>query len=167
MTLAERCRSIDALLLDMDGVLTDGGIVFSNQGSEIKHFFVRDGSAIKAWQKRQKQVGILSGRASDVTLQRAKDLGITTVIQDRTDKQPGFESILDHWQLTKERIAYLGDDIPDVPILKQVGLAVAVADACPEVLGVAHYVTRSPGGRGAVREAIELILRCQGHWSIG
>lgn len=167
MTLSERCRNIDALLLDLDGVLTDGGIVFADPGGEIKHFFVRDGSAIKLWQKRGKPVGILSGRASTVTTQRARDLGITTVIQDRADKGPGFEQIRGLWGVPAERMAYIGDDLPDVPILRQVGLAVAVADACPEVLRAAHYVTRQPGGRGAVRETVELILRSQGLWFEG
>jgi 3-deoxy-D-manno-octulosonate 8-phosphate phosphatase (KDO 8-P phosphatase) len=165
MTLADRCRPIEVLVLDVDGVLSDGGIAYSDEGAETKAFFVRDGSGIKLWQKAGKRVALLSGRAAPMTLTRAKELGIDLVVQDSTDKRPGFERILTEMRAEPRHVAYVGDDVPDVPILRRCGLAAAVADACPEVLRAAQFVTRAPGGRGAAREVIELILRCQGRWS--
>src|SRR4051794_20037621 len=164
MTLAQRCRNISALILDVDGVLTGGGIVYAADGREIKEFFVRDGWAIKTWQKMGLQVGILSGRHSEVTSLRAKELGITWVEQGNTDKGPGFGRLLMRMNVEPGAIAYLGDDLPDVPLLRLCGLSIAPADACPEARREAHYVTRSAGGRGAAREAVEVILRCQGRW---
>lgn len=159
MTLAERCRRIEALLLDVDGVLSEGGIVWSGDAIETKRFFVRDGLGMKHWQARGKKLALLSGRPSVPTRVRAKELGVTSVVQDRSDKVPGFKQLCSELAVTPEQVAYLGDDTPDVPILEQVGLAIAVADACPEVIRVAHYVTRAPGGQGAAREVIDLILK--------
>jgi 3-deoxy-D-manno-octulosonate 8-phosphate phosphatase (KDO 8-P phosphatase) len=164
MTLAQRCRHISALILDVDGVLTAGGIVFAADGREIKEFFVRDGWAMKTWQKAGLQLGILSGRMSEVTALRAKELGIALVEQGNTDKGPGFGRLLVRMNVDASAVAYVGDDVPDVPLLRLAGLSIAPADACAEARRSAHHVTRSPGGRGAVREAIELILRCQGRW---
>lgn len=164
MTLAERCRNISALILDVDGVLTAGGIVYADDGREIKAFFVRDGWAIKAWQRAGLQVGILSGRDSEVTALRATELGITFVEQGSSDKVPGFGRLLMRMQVKPPAVAYVGDDMPDVPLLRVSGLGVAPAGACPDAARASHYVTRSPGGAGAVREAAELILRCQGRW---
>jgi 3-deoxy-D-manno-octulosonate 8-phosphate phosphatase (KDO 8-P phosphatase) len=164
MTLAERCRLISALILDVDGVLTDGGIIYAAGGREIKEFFVRDGWAIKTWQKLGLSLGILSGRDSVVTALRAKELGIALVEQGHSDKGPGFDRLLARMGVEALAVAYVGDDMPDVPVLRWCGLSVAPADACAAARGAAHYVTRSAGGRGAVREAIELILRSQGRW---
>jgi 3-deoxy-D-manno-octulosonate 8-phosphate phosphatase (KDO 8-P phosphatase) len=162
LTLAERCRQIEALILDVDGVLSDGGIVWAGDAIESKTFFVRDGLAIKLWHAKGKKLALLSGRPSLPTNVRAKELGIAALNQDRSDKQPGFAKLLAELETTAERTAYVGDDAPDAPILRQVGLAVAVADACPDALRVAHYITQAPGGRGAVRETVELIMRAQG-----
>jgi 3-deoxy-D-manno-octulosonate 8-phosphate phosphatase (KDO 8-P phosphatase) len=164
LTLADRCRAIELLVLDVDGVLSDGGIAYTDPGVESKEFFVRDGSGIKLWRRAGKRVALLSGRAAQTTLVRAKELGVDAVVQDADDKRPGFARLLRDLQVEPRQVAYLGDDVPDVPILQQCGLAAAVADACPDVLRVAHFVGRAPGGRGAVRELIELILRCQGLW---
>jgi YrbI family 3-deoxy-D-manno-octulosonate 8-phosphate phosphatase len=164
MTLADRCRKIELLLLDVDGVLSDGAITYAADGHEIKSFFVRDGSAIKLWQQRGKQLAILSGRTSRCTAIRAAELGIELVFQSGPDKLPGLHEALSRTDLQPEQAGFVGDDLPDVPILHNCGLAVAVPNACPEVLRAAHFVTQAPGGRGAVREVVELLLRCQGLW---
>ena len=166
MTLAERCARIEFLLLDVDGVLTDGGIIYDDNGQELKQFHVRDGSALKYWQLAGKRAGILTGRTSKVVEVRAKELGIAPVIQGATDKLAAYRDMLTRLGLQAQQAAFVGDDLPDIPVLRHCGLAVAVADACPEVLAEAHFVTRALGGKGAVREAIEFILRSQGHWTI-
>jgi 3-deoxy-D-manno-octulosonate 8-phosphate phosphatase (KDO 8-P phosphatase) len=164
LTLAQRCRPIELLLLDVDGVLSDGAIIHSDQRSELKNFHVRDGSGIKYWQRAGKQAAILSGRTSLTTNLRAAELGIELVIQGPPDKLPGYQNLLDRLRMRPAQVAFIGDDLPDLPILKECGLAVCVPDGSPDLLPHVHYVTRSPGGRGAVREAVELILRCQGKW---
>jgi len=158
---------ITALILDVDGVLTNGDIVYSAEGHEIKSFHVRDGSAIKLWQKAGKRVGLLSGRTSAVTSLRAKELCIETVEQGNAEKGPGFHRLLQQWNVEPTTVAYIGDDIVDVSIMKQVGLAIAPADACIEAIQSAHFVTRQPGGRGAVREAIKWMLHSQNLWPTG
>jgi 3-deoxy-D-manno-octulosonate 8-phosphate phosphatase (KDO 8-P phosphatase) len=164
LTVPQRCRQIEMLLLDVDGVLTDGRIVYADNGMEIKSFHVRDGSGLKIWQREGKRAGIITGRRSQVVEVRAAELGLEPVIQGAADKLAAFETILAQAGLPCEHAAYIGDDLPDLPVLCRCGLAVAVADACPEVTARAHYVTRAAGGHGAVREAIELILRAQGRW---
>jgi 3-deoxy-D-manno-octulosonate 8-phosphate phosphatase (KDO 8-P phosphatase) len=166
MTLSVRCRLITALILDVDGVLTGGEIVYAEPAQEIKAFHVRDGAAIKLWQKAGHQIGILSGRKSAVTSHRAKELGIEMVEQGNANKMPGFSTLLQMMRVEAQSVVYVGDDLPDVPIMKQAGLAVAPADACPEAKGAAHLIARQPGGRGAVRETIEWILHSQNRWPI-
>jgi 3-deoxy-D-manno-octulosonate 8-phosphate phosphatase (KDO 8-P phosphatase) len=163
-TLSERCAAIELLVLDVDGVLTDGSIVYADNNVEIKHFQVRDGSGLKLWQHVGKQAAVISGRASRVVEVRAAEVGIGQVIQGAAEKLPAYRQLLAQLSLREEQVCYIGDDVPDLPVLRRCGLAVAVADACPDVQADAHYVTRAPGGRGAVREVVELILRCQGHW---
>ena len=152
------------LVVDVDGVLTDGGIVYSDQGAELKQFHVRDGSGLKAWTKLGKKAGIITGRRSLLVQRRADELGFCVVVQGAEDKRAALDLILNEHQLRAEQVCYVGDDLPDVPLLRRVGLAVAVADACAEAIEDAHYVTKAGGGRGAVREVIELVLRAQGHW---
>ncbi len=170
LSLADRCRAVEFLVLDVDGVLTDGGIVYGAAGTgaaevvEWKQFHVRDGSGLKAWQQAGKRSALLSGRASRVVEVRAKELGIDAVVQGAVDKAAAFAALLEAQGCRPNQAAFVGDDAADVPVLLRCGLAVAVADACPEALWAAHYVTRRPGGRGAVREVIERILRCQGLW---
>jgi len=164
MTLAERCARIEALVLDVDGVLTDGGIIYSDSGAELKQFHVRDGSGLALWRRLGKRAAVITGRTSSVVEQRAAELGITPVVQGADDKLTAFRHVLGELGLGPEQACYVGDDLPDLPVLVACGLAAAVADACPEVREAAHYVTRAPGGRGAVREVIELVLHSQGKW---
>jgi 3-deoxy-D-manno-octulosonate 8-phosphate phosphatase (KDO 8-P phosphatase) len=163
-SLSARCAGIEMLVVDVDGVLTDGGIIYTSEGVEVKQFHVRDGSALKIWEHEGKQAAVITGRSSPIVNQRAKDVGIGRVIQGAADKLSAYRVLLAESGVRPEQVCYVGDDVPDVPVLRHCGLAVAVADACAEALTEAHYVTRAPGGRGAVREAVELILRCQGRW---
>jgi len=164
LTLSERCARIELLVLDVDGVLTEGGITYADDGKEIKRFHVRDGSGLAIWRHVGKKSAIISGRSSRIVEVRAAELDISPVIQGTTQKLEPFRQILEAARLTAEQACFIGDDFPDLPVMRSCGLAVAVADACPDVLTEAHYVTRCPGGQGAVREVIELILNCQGHW---
>jgi YrbI family 3-deoxy-D-manno-octulosonate 8-phosphate phosphatase len=164
VTLSSRCAAVELLVLDVDGVLTDGSVVYADNGVELKSFHVRDGSGLKLWQMAGKRSAILTGRTSRVVDIRAAEVGVETVVQGVADKLPAFRQLLAATALRPEQVCYIGDDLPDLPVLRRSGLAVAVADACPEVREAAHHVTRACGGRGAVRETIELILRSQGHW---
>jgi 3-deoxy-D-manno-octulosonate 8-phosphate phosphatase (KDO 8-P phosphatase) len=163
-SLAARCAPIEMLVLDVDGVLTDGGIVYADDGAELKKFHVRDGSGLKIWQYLGKRTAIVTGRTSKVVTVRAAELGIEPVYQGAPEKMAAFRELLAAGSLRPEQVCFIGDDVPDLPLLLSAGLAVAVADACPEARAAAHYVTRVGGGRGAVRETVELILRCQGTW---
>lgn len=164
VTLLDRCLDIELLVVDVDGVLTDGGIVYGTDGQEIKQFHVRDGSGLKRWQRAGKKAAVLTGRSSNVVERRAGELGLAPVVQGAGDKLAGLEVILKGTGHSAAQTCYIGDDMPDLPVLSAVRLAVTVADACPEAREVAHYVTIARGGHGAVRETIELILRAQGRW---
>lgn len=159
-----RARSLRMILLDVDGVLTDGTIGVSGQGDETKSFFIRDGAAIVWAQKAGLDVGLLSGRASEATTRRANELKLTTVIQGQLDKRAAYLDLVKSRGLKDDHVAYMGDDLLDLPVLIRVGLAAAPGDACADVQQRVHYVTRASGGRGAVREFIELILRGRGRW---
>lgn len=163
-TLRERCGGIELLIVDVDGVLTVGGIAYGHPELEIKQFHVRDGSGLHLWHRAGKRTGLITGRISPVVERRAAELDIGWVVQGAAEKLPAYRRLLTEAGVGEEAVCYVGDDLPDVPVLRTCGLAVTVADACPEARAVAHYVTRTPGGRGAVRETIELILRCQGTW---
>ncbi len=162
--LRDRCVPIEVLILDVDGVLTDGRIIYDDRGVEQKAFYVRDGSGLKIWQLAGKRAAIVTGRSSRAVEVRAAELGIQPVWQGAADKLAAYRQILASGPWHPEQACCIGDDIPDLPLLNHSGLAVAVADACPEAQASAHYVTRAPGGRGAVRETIELILQCQERW---
>lgn len=162
--LAERLQMIDLLVLDVDGVLTDGAIIYGERGDEFKNFHVRDGSGLKIWHFAGKRSAIITGRQSELVRRRAAELGVGPVMQGAQRKLPALRRLLESAQIPAERVATIADDVPDLGILVNCGLGVAVADASPEVRAAAHYVTRVPGGRGAVREVIELILRAQGRW---
>ena len=162
--LRERCTRIELLVLDVDGVLTDGSIIYGDNGVEVKAFHVRDGSGLKAWQLSGKRTAVITGRTSRVVDVRAAELGLSPVFQGAGDKWAAYRQILASGPWEPEQVCVMGDDLPDLPLLADCGLAVAVADACPEVRAAAHYVTRAAGGRGAVREAIEVIMHCQGSW---
>ncbi len=165
-TLQQRCAAIDMLVVDVDGVLTAGGIVYGGAELEHKQFHVRDGSGLKMWHQAGKRTGLITGRRSVVVDRRAAELGIAFVLQGAAEKLPAFRRLLADAGVGPEAVCYLGDDLPDLPPMRACGLAVAVADACAEARADAHYITRTPGGHGAVRETIELILRCQGQWKI-
>jgi len=160
----ERARRIRLLLLDVDGVLTDGSFLMGPEGEEMKAFHVRDGHGIKLLRGEGIEVGIISGRRSRALEHRARDLGVSLVIQGVYDKVESGQEIMKRLGVKEEETCFVGDDIGDIPLLKKVGLPVAVGDAQEEVKESALYVTRSSGGRGAVREVCELILRCQGRW---
>jgi 3-deoxy-D-manno-octulosonate 8-phosphate phosphatase (KDO 8-P phosphatase) len=162
--LLSRIRGIKLLILDVDGVMTDGRIIIDDAGLESKHFDVRDGHGLKILMRCGIDVVLLTGRKSRVVDHRAADLGITEVHQGIWNKREVFDEILKRRRLSPEETAYVGDDVVDIPLLKRVGFGVAVADACPEAMGVADYVTEHPGGRGAVREVCEVILKGQGRW---
>ena len=163
-SLAERAAKIELLLLDVDGVLTDGGILYTDDGAEIKRFHVRDGSGLKLWHLAGKRSAIVSGRKSRAVDRRAAELGIGPVLQGQSDKLPAFGVVLTETGLRAEQVCAIGDDLPDLPVLRRAGLAVAVADAAAEVRAAADYVTAVPGGSGAVRDAIEWLLQAQGAW---
>ncbi len=162
--LLERARRIRLLILDVDGVMTDGGITVASDGSETKTFHVRDGHGIKLLQRAGVEVAIISGRRSRVVEHRAAELGISLVFQGALDKRVALDEVIALRGLAPEEIAYLGDDVVDLPVLRRVGLAMAVADGVEELAPYMHYVTRTGGGRGAVREVAELILKAQGRW---
>jgi len=164
LSLQQRCLAIELLIVDVDGVLTAGGITYGDDGVELKTFHVRDGSGLKIWRFVGRRAAVITGRSSSIVERRASELGIDLVHQGASEKLPAYRELLIQTGLCSSQVCFIGDDVPDLPILGQVGLAVAVADACPEVLASAHYVTQAAGGRGAVRETIELILRCQGEW---
>jgi 3-deoxy-D-manno-octulosonate 8-phosphate phosphatase (KDO 8-P phosphatase) len=160
----DRARSVRLLLLDVDGVLTDGTVAIDSTGGEAKSFFIRDGAAI-VWAGRQGlEVGLLSGRPSRATSRRATELGIRILWQRGSDKIHGFEDILATHGLRPEDVCYMGDDLLDLPVLRRAGLSAAPADAAPEVRERVHWVSAEPGGRGAVREIIEVLLRARGSW---
>jgi 3-deoxy-D-manno-octulosonate 8-phosphate phosphatase (KDO 8-P phosphatase) len=163
-TLIQRCARIEVLVLDVDGVLTDGRIIYTDAGEELKAFHVRDGSGLKLWTSLGKQAGIITGRRSAIVERRAKELGIAAVAQGVDDKKAALVQMLASLGRKPDEACVVGDDIVDVPMMRAAGLAAAVADACEEAKEDADYVTQSRGGRGAVREVIELILRAQGRW---
>ncbi|MBI5125412.1 MAG: HAD-IIIA family hydrolase [Planctomycetes bacterium] len=155
---------INFLIVDVDGVLTDGRIFCSDRGEELKVFHVKDGSGIAFWHRVGKKTAIISGRKSKAVTHRAKELGIEEVYQDAHKKLDAYGKILERHGLKDEEVCYIGDDLIDLPLLSRVGFAVAVAGSPPEVLQEADYVTRARGGQGAVREVVEKILRYQGKW---
>lgn len=164
-SLAARCQHIQLLVLDVDGVMTDGRITYTADGLEIKSFHVRDGAAVGLWQRSGKKVAIISGRTSKAVDLRAAELGITPLVrQGAADKKLALRTILAATTLPAEQVCAVGDDLADLPLFRACGLAVAVADACDEAKAAAHYVTRTPGGHGVVREVVELLLRAQGRW---
>ena len=164
MSLDQRCRPIELILCDVDGVLTDGGVIFDNQGIEVERFHIRDGLGIKLWQRAGYRCGLITGRNSHIVRLRAAELGIEIVRQGIEDKLPAVRQLMAELQLKPEQVCYLGDDLPDLPVVNAVGLGVAVADACEEIRAAAHFVTHARGGDGAVRETVELILKAQERW---
>ncbi len=162
--LDQRCNNIRLILSDVDGVLTDGGVVLDNRGIETKTFHIRDGSGIKIWQRAGNRFGVITGRNSHIVQLRMAELDVTIVRQGVEDKLVVIKQIMEELNLQAENVCYVGDDLPDLQALRCVGLAVSVADAAEEVRRESHYVTSVGGGRGAVREIIEVILKNQRRW---
>jgi 3-deoxy-D-manno-octulosonate 8-phosphate phosphatase (KDO 8-P phosphatase) len=163
--LAGRFARIRLLLLDVDGVLTDGRLVYGPDGDTSRAFHVRDGTAIKLAQACGLAVGIVSGRDTRATAHRAADLGLAEVHQGRRVKEPAWDEILARRGLRDDEVAFMGDDFLDLPLLRRAGLAAAPRDAAPEVLAAAHWISSRDGGDGCVRELVETILRSRGEWS--
>ena len=155
---------IDLLVLDVDGVLADGRIIYDSRGADTKNYHVVDGQGVKYWRRAGHEAAILSGRTSRTIRRRATEIGITAVFTGAKDKLPAFEKMLRRLGRTPDHVCYVGDDLVDIPVMARVGFAVATRDAAEEVRRLAHYVTRRSGGEGAVREVIELILKYQGRW---
>jgi 3-deoxy-D-manno-octulosonate 8-phosphate phosphatase (KDO 8-P phosphatase) len=160
-----RVERVKLLVLDVDGVLTDGRLFYHDDGTESKTFDVRDGHGIKMLGSADIETAIISGRSCPSVDKRAADLGIKAAVQGVKDKVPILEKLLSKRGLEPGEAAFVGDDVVDLPVMNRVGLAIAVADASEYLFDAAHYVTLAPGGRGAVREVAELILGVQGLWS--
>lgn len=163
-TLEARLARVELLLLDVDGILTDGRVVLDDRGVETKFFDVTDGHGLKMLQRAGVAVGLVTGRRSRVVEHRARELGIREVHQGAKDKLRVVREILQRRDLAAERVAYAGDDVVDLPVLLQVGLAVTVPEAAAYVRERVHWVTTRPGGRGAVREICDAILWSRGLW---
>ncbi len=161
----ERAKKIRLVIFDVDGVLTDGGIYMGESGELFKSFHCHDGFGITVAHRAGLQTAILTGRQSICTLNRAKDLGITAVKQGHMNKRGAYKELKAEFALRDEEIAYVADDVLDLPVLIQVGFRAAVGDAKVEVKERAHFVAENCGGRGAVREVLEFILKAQGKWS--
>jgi len=164
MSVAKFCQSIELILSDVDGVLTDGSLWFDNDGIESKRFHIRDGQGIKLWLRGGGRFGLVTGRTSHIVHVRAAELGIDIVRQGIDRKLTVVKEIAAQFGLQPEQVCYIGDDLPDLSAVNHVGFGVAVADACTEVREAAEYVTKLAGGQGAVRETIELILKSQRRW---
>ena len=160
--LTERARAIRLAIFDVDGVMTDGTLFIGAQGEVFKAFNILDGHGVKMLQSAGVATAIISGRSSDAVARRAAELAIAHVVQGSSDKVAAFEQLIAGLALAAEQCAFVGDDLPDLAVMRRCGLAVAVANAADAVKSAAHYVTRASGGRGAVREFCELVLRAQG-----
>jgi 3-deoxy-D-manno-octulosonate 8-phosphate phosphatase (KDO 8-P phosphatase) len=165
MSVQAKASAVRLLLFDVDGVLTDGAVLMHADGSESKSFHIRDGAALVWAQRAGLSVGFLSARTSGATAQRAAQLGIRIVSQGVAHKADAYEAICRQAALEDSAVAFMGDDLLDLPVLSRVGLSAAPADAAPEVRASVDWVSSSGGGRGAARELIELVLRAQGRWN--
>jgi 3-deoxy-D-manno-octulosonate 8-phosphate phosphatase (KDO 8-P phosphatase) len=162
--LTERCRRLRLISFDVDGVLTDGKLYYSDDGRELKAFNVQDGAAIKLLQQHGVAVAILTGRDSPMVARRARELGIDHLFQALDDKRVGFTRLLQQTGLTAQETAHVGDDLQDLVLFDTVGLAISVPNGHPTVMGRADFVTTTSGGQGVARELAELILRAQDSW---
>jgi len=167
-SIVAKAKRIKVLLMDVDGVLTDGKIhlvtLTDGTAQEMKSFHAHDGAGMKLAVAAGLRIGIITGRISPATTRRAVEMGMEFVYQNRPEKLPAYEEILLRAAVTDREVAYVGDDLPDLPLLHRVGLAIAVANAVPEVKKAAHWVTRARGGEGGVREVVEMILRARNLW---
>lgn len=162
--LEKRARDVDLLVLDVDGVLTDGGLWYGPEGELFKRFDVKDGHGLVVARLCGLSAAILTARRSKIVEARARELGLSPVSQGNRDKRAGLFKLLEEANVSASRAAYVGDDLNDLAPMEEVRLAACPADACAEARARAHYVAQAPGGRGAVREVIELLLKAQGKW---
>ncbi|MGQ9570392.1 MAG: KdsC family phosphatase [Thermodesulfovibrionales bacterium] len=162
--LVQIAKNIKLVILDVDGVLTDGSIILDNKGNEFKSFHVRDGHGIKMLIRAGITVAMITGRFSKVVDRRAHELGIKEVYQRCLDKRTAYHHLLEKYSLDPKEVAYIGDDIVDLPLLKMSGFSASVADASPEAKNISNMITKNKGGRGAVREICEFILKAKGFW---
>ena len=162
--LAPRARNVAIILMDVDGVLTDGGLSFLEGSAESKTYDVKDGVGLWIARRAGLRTGIISGRGGASVLRRAEELRLDEIHLKVNDKLQAYQRILKKQKLSDAEVCYMGDDLTDLPVLRRAGMPVAVADAHPELIRRVPFVTRAPGGRGAVREAIDAILRAQGRW---
>jgi 3-deoxy-D-manno-octulosonate 8-phosphate phosphatase (KDO 8-P phosphatase) len=160
----DRARAVKLLVFDVDGVLTDGSLFYGDDGQEYKAFNSRDGHGIKMLRDAGVEAAILTGRSSKVVLHRARNLGISRIIQGAHDKLVSYQAMLAEIGLKPEEIAYMGDDLVDLPVMRRCGLACTVPDAPEAVKARAHYIAKAGAGRGAAREVCELIMQAQGSW---
>lgn len=163
--MAVDLNRIKLLLLDVDGVMTDGRIIYLNDGGEAKAFDVKDGHGLKLIQRAGIKVGIITGRQSDIVARRATELGIELVYQGAKDKMQPFMEILEKLGLKASEVAYVGDDLVDLPVMRLVGFSATVADASDDIKSYVDLVTSRPGGRGAVREVCDLLLKQSSLWT--
>lgn len=162
--LARRAARLEWLLFDVDGVMTDGRLIYGPGGEQLKVFDVRDGLGMKLAQRSGLKVGILSGRVTTALEVRARELGVDSLIMDRSDKGPAFAEFLAAQRTTPERVAYVGDDLVDLPVIRRCGLTFAPADAVAEVRAQVDCVLSRRGGQGAVREMCEMVLKARNAW---
>jgi 3-deoxy-D-manno-octulosonate 8-phosphate phosphatase (KDO 8-P phosphatase) len=162
--VANKLKSIKLLLLDVDGVLTDGGIVYNDNGTETKVFDVKDGLGIKLLMEADIQLGIITGRRSNALFNRCKDLGIELIYDGVANKVDALDRVLERTGFSAEEVACIGDDLPDLALMRHAGLSIAVADAHASLRETADMITSARGGHGAVREACEAILKAKGLW---
>ncbi len=163
--MAGKAEKIQLLVLDVDGVLTDGSLFLGNDGSELKRFNTKDGAAIRWWLRSGRQMAWISGRESQATRNRAKDLGVEHIYQHVLDKLGTYRDLLEQLGVSAQHSACMGDDLMDLPIMTRCGFSIAVADAAPEVRDIAELVTSRCGGRGAVAEAVRFLLQAAGDWN--
>ncbi len=163
--ILQRARAVRMIIFDVDGVLTDGSLFYDDRGEEYKAFNSRDGHGIKMLRASGVDTGIITGRTSNIVLHRARNLGIDHIFQGADDKLAAYGELLARVGLEPDQIAYMGDDVVDLPVMNRCGLAITVPDAPEEVKARCQMVTRAQAGRGAAREACELIMRAQGTWA--
>jgi 3-deoxy-D-manno-octulosonate 8-phosphate phosphatase (KDO 8-P phosphatase) len=166
--LKKRAKKIKVVLMDVDGTMTDGSVTLLSQldgtALEIKTFDAHDGQGLMLAQAAGLRTGCITGRESPALLRRAREMKMEFIYMKRAVKIPAYEEILQKAEVTDAEVAFIGDDLPDIPLLRRAGLAVAVGDAVPEVKAVAHYTTKALAGHGAIREAVEVIMKSQGIW---
>ena len=162
--VVQRASRVSVLLVDVDGVLTDGRIVYADYGDELKFFDVQDGAGLVFWNRMGLKSAIISARESRMVKRRAKEMQVDFLAQRQLLKLPAYQKMLKRFRVRDEHVCAVSDDLMELPILRRVGFAVAVANAVEEVKHAAHYVTRRPGGKGAVREVVEIILKSKGLW---